>query len=230
MTDNACPHPEPSQLAGVYLLTPNCEFGAFDEVLSVVEQALHAGVRVVQYRDKAAGTTQRIDRAGRIVALAHAAGALLIVNDSVEVALSIAADGVHLGRDDGDVLVARNRLPGRLVGVSCYNDLANAHRAIAAGADAIAFGSMFASVTKPAAVHAPLALLTEARSAWPRQRVIAIGGINRDNIATVAEAGAHAAAVLDAVFSAERPAQAARELVEQFDKGRRRNEEQRTTV
>ena len=209
-----------ARLAGVYLVTPDTDSRGFDVVLEVVEQAVHAGVGVVQYRDKRASIDQRLDRASRLVALTHAAGALLIVNDNVEVAIDSGADGVHLGRDDGDLPAARHRLETGLLGVSCYNELASAHRAVAAGADAIAFGSMFASVTKPAAVRAPLTLLTTARAMWPQQRIVAIGGINADNIAAVAQAGAHAAAVLDAVFGAQTPAQAARELVRRFNEGR----------
>jgi thiamine-phosphate pyrophosphorylase len=212
--------PEAKQLAGIYLLTPDSGSRAFDTVLNVVQHSLDAGVRAVQYRDKTAPAAQRFDRASRLLAMTRAAGALLIVNDDVEIAVRSGADGVHLGRDDGDLADARRRLPQRLLGVSCYNNLDRARAAIASGADAIAFGSMYPSVTKPAAVRASLSLLSDARSAWPQQRIIAIGGINVENVATVAAAGADAAAVLDAVFGAENPAPAARELVRRFDQGR----------
>lgn len=221
---------ESTLLAGVYLLTPDTDARGFGAVLDVVEQALNSGVLVVQYRDKTVDMQQRLHRASQLVALTHAARALLIVNDNIEVAVDSGADGVHLGRDDGDVAQARGRLGDRLLGVSCYDDLANARKAVAGGADALAFGSMFASVTKPAAVRAPLTLLTEARATWPQQRIVAIGGITTDNITRVAQAGAHAAAILDAVFGAANPAHAARELVRRFDEGRCRYEEQRTTV
>ncbi len=211
---------EATCLAGIYLLTPDSR--GFETVLAVVEQSLDAGVRAVQYRDKTADEAQRIDRVCQLVALTHAADALLIVNDSIEIAMSAGADGVHLGRDDGAVADARRRLPHQLIGVSCYNQLDRARAAIAAGADAIAFGSMYPSATKPAALRAPVSLLSEARAAWPQQRIIAIGGINAENVATVAAAGAHAAAVLDAIFGAENPAHAARELVRRFDQGRGR--------
>ena len=221
---------EPARLAGVYLLTPDSDARGFDAVLAVVEQALDAGVRAVQYRDKTADAAQRLDRASRLRDVTRAAGAVLIVNDSIEAAISSGADGVHLGRDDGDVADARHRLPHRLIGVSCYNQFDRTRAAIAAGADAVAFGSMFESATKPAAVRAPLVLLSDARAAWPQRRIIAIGGINAENIATVAAAGAHAAAVLGAVFGADRPAQAVRELIQRFEQGRIQHDEQRTTV
>ncbi|HZA96811.1 MAG TPA: thiamine phosphate synthase [Burkholderiaceae bacterium] len=214
--------PRSLQLDGIYLLTPDVGVGAFEAVLNVVHQSLEAGVRAIQYRDKTADMTQRLERACQLVALTRAAGALLIVNDSVEIASSSGADGVHLGRDDGDLADVRRRLPHQLLGVSCYNELSRARAAVAAGADALAFGSVYPSLTKPNAVRAPLSLLSEARAAWPQQRIIAIGGINADNVETVAAAGADAAAVLDAIFGAANPTTAARELVRRFNEGRSR--------
>ena len=211
-----------TRLAGIYLLTPDVGSRSLETVLTIVQQALDAGVRAIQYRDKTADAEQRLDRGSRLVAITRAAGALLIVNDDVEIAASSGADGVHLGRDDGDLADARRRLPHQLIGVSCYNEFDRARAAIAGGADAIAFGSIYPSVTKPGAVRASLSLLSNARAAWPQQRIIAIGGINAENVATVAAAGADAAAVLDAIFSAESPASAARELVRRFDEGRSR--------
>jgi thiamine-phosphate pyrophosphorylase len=221
---------EATRLAGIYLLTPDSAARGFDSVLAVVEQSLDAGVRVVQYRDKTADDAQRLDRACRLAALTRAAGALLIVNDSIDVVMRSGANGVHLGRDDGNVAHARRRLPDQLLSVSCYNQLDRARAAIAAGADAVAFGSIFESVTKPAAVRAPLALVSEARATWPQRRIIAIGGIDADNVARVAAAGAHAAAVLDAIFGAANPAQAVHELIRRFDQGKIQHDEQRTTI
>lgn len=209
-----------AQFQGVYLLTPDVASSGFDRVVEVIEQALNVGVRIVQYRDKSAADDERMTRAGRLLELTRAANALLIVNDSVAVAVRSGADGVHLGRDDGDVAAARAQLSDQLLGVSCYNDFGAARAAIGSGADAVAFGSIFASVTKPSAVRAPLALLTAARARWPEKRIVAIGGINAGNIASVAAAGAHAAAVLDAVFGADNPAHAASELVRRFEEGR----------
>lgn len=222
--------PDRTRLAGVYLLTPDAGDTDFVRVLDVVAQALDAGVRVVQYREKTAQITVQFERTHRLVELTRSAGALLIVNDSVELAADSHADGVHLGREDGDIAAARTILNGRLIGVSCYNDLERAQRAVTDGADAVAFGSMFLSTTKPEAIRAPLSLLTRARALWPQQRVIAIGGINASNIGVVAEAGAHAAAVLDSVFGASNPADAARELVRRFEEGRQKHDEQRRSV
>ena len=219
-----------ARIAGVYLLTPDADGRAFDRVLGVVDQALAAGVRVVQYRNKRADAREREQQARALVRLVQSAGALAIVNDRVELALAVGADGVHLGRDDGDVRAARALMPDGLLGVSCYDDLARAGHAVTDGADAIAFGSMFPSSTKPQAVHAPLELLADARSRWPTRRVIAIGGIDGGNIHEVAEAGAHAAALISAVFDADDPGRAAAALVHLFNEGQQRHESQRAAV
>jgi thiamine-phosphate pyrophosphorylase len=220
---------DPSRLTGVYLLTPDADRAGFERVLSITRQALDAGVRAVQYRNKSASGMRRIDEAGRLVALAHAFDAVAIVNDEVEVALAVGADGVHLGKDDGDLASARAQLAAGLLGASCYNDPALADRAAVAGADVLAFGSVLASATKPGAVRAPLQLLTQARARWPGLRVVAIGGIAVGNIASVAAAGAHAAALISAVYDAPNPYRAASELIEEFKQGQM-NESQRATV
>ena len=221
---------DPRRLGGVYLLTPDADDAGFARVLRIVEQALQAGVRAVQYREKKAAITVQFERAERLRELTRRGGALLIINDSVEIAIHCRADGVHLGRADGGICEAKQRLVNSLVSVSCYNELAIAQSAVAAAADAIAFGSIYASATKPDAVNAPLALITKARMTWPQSRVIGIGGINASNIGHVAAAGAHAAAVLDAVFTAHDPEGAAGQLVQRFEQGKRNYEDQRTTV
>ncbi|CFM09468.1 thiamine-phosphate pyrophosphorylase [Bordetella pertussis] len=96
---------------------------------------------------------------------------------------------------------------GLLLGVSCYNDLRRADALLAAGADYVAFGTVFASPTKPEAVHAPLQTLTEARARVlacpaPRPAVVAIGGITPANVSQVAQAGADSAAVISGLFEA----------------------------
>jgi thiamine-phosphate pyrophosphorylase len=137
--------------------------------------------------------------------ICRAAGAKLIINDDVWLAVEIGADGAHLGRDDapgGSLAAARDALgPKRILGVSCYNEIALAEEAAAAGADYVAFGSMFPSRTKPGAVHAPLDLLGEAkrRVGLP---VAAIGGITLDNAQQVIAAGADMLAVVSDLFDA----------------------------
>ncbi|MGC1817794.1 MAG: thiamine phosphate synthase, partial [Casimicrobiaceae bacterium] len=122
-----------------------------------------------------------------------------IVNDDVGIAYDVGADGVHIGEDDGGIARARAMLgPDRLIGVSCYNEWERAQSAIDAGADYVAFGSFFASTTKPDARRADPSLL--ARAASLCVPVVAIGGITSANAATLIDAGATAVAVIGDVF------------------------------
>jgi thiamine-phosphate pyrophosphorylase len=218
------------RVQGVYLLTPDVAVADFDAMLVRLRAALTAGVALVQYRSKVAPPQERSRQARAVQSLAAQHGALFIVNDDVRLAQELDADGVHLGRDDGDIAEARAGLPHALIGVSCYDNLLRARRAVEAGADIVAFGSVFASTTKPAAVRAPLALLQQARQEFPAQRIVAIGGIGETNIRAVSAAGAHAAALIGAVFDAPDPAAAVKRLQYEFNLGTAQHEPQRTTV
>jgi thiamine-phosphate pyrophosphorylase len=205
--DPARVHRSVARVAGLYAITP--EDADTDRLARKVQAALAGGASLVQYRSKAADPAARRAQGRRLLALCRRAGAPLIINDDLELALDIGADGVHLGRDDGDVAAARARLgPDRLLGVSCYDSLERAVAAVAAGADHVAFGSAFASPTKPEAVRAPLSLFAQAR-AQLLVPVVAIGGITPENAHLVIEAGADAVAVITAVFDAQDVAAAA---------------------
>jgi thiamine-phosphate pyrophosphorylase len=194
-------------VAGLYAITP--EDADTDRLARNVQAALAGGASLVQYRSKSPDAAVRRTQAKRLLELCRHAGAPLIVNDDLELALAIGADGVHLGRDDGDVAAARARLGAdRMLGVSCYDRLELAIAAVAAGADHVAFGSAFASPTKPGAVRAPPALFTQARARL-RVPIVAIGGITPENARLVIEAGADAVAVITAVFDTEDVAAAA---------------------
>jgi len=184
---------------GLYALTPDEPDTAV--LAAKVRAAIAGGATAVQYRNKQAPARLRQEQALTLAVLCRGAGVPLLVNDDVELALAVAAAGVHLGRDDGDLAAARRRLgPGRLLGASCYDRIERAERAVAAGADHVAFGSMFASPTKPAAVRAPLALLGAARRFGVP--VVAIGGITLENAPLAIAAGADAIAVITALFDA----------------------------
>ena len=193
---------------GLYVITPD----EFDTVclLEMSTRVLAGCPVLLQYRNKSACPTLRREQALRLLALCRLAGTPLIINDDLELAVEIAADGVHLGRDDGDVAFARRALdalgPGRIVGVSCYGEWERATAGAAAGADYVAFGAMFASITKPEALRAPLDLLARARRELkPDVAVVAIGGITLDNAGRLFEAGADLVAVLSDVFGADDP-------------------------
>lgn len=197
-------------LRGLYAVTPDDEDSA--RLASRVQAALEGGTRVVQYRNKTADLALRRYQASALLALCHAHGAALIVNDDVALALEIDAHGVHLGGEDGSIAAARARLgPHKLLGASCYRSLVNAARAIAEGADHIAFGSFFVSTVKPGAVRSTPAILTEAKRKFGVP-VVAIGGITHENAPLLIDAGADSVAVITALFGAPDIARAAREF------------------
>lgn len=193
-------------LRGLYAITP--------PDLSRVEAALASGALcALQYRAKDADAQRRLLEARRLAQLCRAYGVPLIVNDDLALALAVDAAGVHLGRDDGDIAAARARLPGRLLGASCYDQPGLARGAAAAGADYVAFGSVFDSPTKPAAVRAPLELFA-LELGVPK---VAIGGITLDNAPRALAAGADALAVISDLFDAPDIAARARQYGRLFD-------------
>lgn len=202
------------RLHGLYAITP--ESGDLERLLRLVGAAIDGGARLVQYRAKRLPPEERLRQALSLSALCRERDIPFIVNDDVGLAAAVRADGVHLGRDDGDPREARLRLPHAILGVSCYDDPARAAAAAEAGADYAAIGSVFASSTKPRAVRPALATLAEARrlSSLP---VAAIGGITPGNAAQAVAAGADMLAVLSALFEAPDVAATARALSLPFD-------------
>ena len=189
---------------GLYLVTPDIRDSG--RLLTVLEQALRGRPAVVQYRNKLVSDVVQREQALAIAALCRANGALFIVNDKVELALEVGADGVHVGGEDGDLAEIRARLGDKLIlGVSCYDEWARAEAAVAAGADYVAFGAMFASSVKPDAPRAPLELVQRAKAELDVP-VVGIGGITLDNAPQLVEAGVDLVAVISDVFSAEEPA------------------------
>ncbi|MFO1362803.1 MAG: thiamine phosphate synthase [Burkholderiales bacterium] len=201
---------------GLYALTPDLDDAGL--LAARVAAALRGGATAVQYRNKAAPAAVRRRQAEALVGLCRAAAVPLIVNDDVELACAVGADGAHLGAGDGDLAAARARLgPGRILGASCYNRLDLAQAAVAAGADYVAFGAAFASATKPGAVRAPLELYRTARRALAA-RIVAIGGITVANAPALVTAGVDALAVITALFDADDVARRAREFQSLFSR------------
>lgn len=183
-------------MRGLYAITPDIADTAV--LATKVEQALKAGVAMLQYRNKIISKDKRLLQARELAPLARGYGVPFIINDDVEIALAVGANGVHLGKDDGDLAAARAKLPGRILGASCYRDLDQARAAVRAGASYVAFGSVFPSPTKPDAVRAPLSLF-RSELGVPR---CAIGGITRKNAPELIAAGADLLAVISDVFDA----------------------------
>ncbi len=167
---------------------------------------------MVQYRDKGSDHDRRRNEAAELRAVCRLHRAPLIVNDDVELAASIDADGVHLGRDDTAVSDARHELgTDAIVGVSCYNDLTLAIQAQAAGATYVAFGRFHQSRTKPGTARATPELLRAAQTML-EVPIVAIGGITPRNGGHLIACGASMLAVVHSVFGEKDVEQAARRL------------------
>lgn len=197
-------------ISGLYAITPDCNDTA--DLLRRVRLALSGGTRILQYRNKPADAGLRLTQARALRKLTLEFGVTFIVNDDAQLAAEVAADGVHLGAEDGSLEAARAVLgKNRIIGISCYNRISLAHEAANAGADYVAFGAFFPSGIKPAAVRADVALLQQARAELSLP-LVAIGGINAQNGAGLVQAGADALAVISALFDAADIPSAAREL------------------
>jgi thiamine-phosphate pyrophosphorylase len=204
------------RLAGLYAITP--ESTDSDALIGKARAALEyshlGGWAALQYRSKAASAAQRAAEARALRELCRTRGVPFIVNDDLELALASDADGLHLGRDDCNLARARARLGAKLLGASCYDSLQLARAAVAAGADYVAFGSVFPSTTKREAVPAPLALFVAARPLGVP--LVAIGGITLDNAGAAVRAGADCIAVISDLFDAPDIASRARAFAHLF--------------
>ncbi len=178
----------------------------------VVEAALRGGVTVVQYREKSAGTRKMIEEARELRQLCRAAGVPFIVNDRIDVALAVDADGVHVGQDDMPAPLARRLIgKGRILGVSAGSP-EEARKAEADGADYIGASPIFATPTK---ADAPAPMGVEGLRQLARVvsiPVVAIGGINAGNAQSMILAGAAGVAVISAIVAAENVEAAAKAI------------------
>lgn len=187
------------QQSSLYLVT-----APSSRLLETVEAALQGGLTLVQYRDKEADDATRLRNAEKLKRLCHQYNALFIVNDRVDLALAVDADGVHLGQQDAPIAFARQLLGSqRLIGRSTHNpdDL---RRAIQEGADYVGVGPVYETPTKAGRAAAGLEYVrhaaTHASIPW-----FAIGGIDTENLHEVLTAGAERVAVVRAIMTAEQP-------------------------
>lgn len=197
------------RLQGLYVITDP----TLRDPLEAVPLALQGGARIIQLRDKHAPTRQLVQVGQALRAMTRSYDALLIVNDRLDVALAIDADGVHLGQDDLPVPLAR-RIAGTrlLIGVSAET-VEEALQAEQEGADYLGVGPMFPTATKPDAGTPVGPERLRAIKQAVRIPVFGIGGITSQNAPAVLEAGADGICVISAVFASESPAEATRQLV-----------------
>jgi thiamine-phosphate pyrophosphorylase len=184
------------KISGVYAITPDepVNFTLVEKVIIKYE------INIIQYRRKTTDEKVKYTEAKKLQQLCTLHNTLFIINDDINLTEKIGADGVHLGKSDGSVVNARERLGEKaIIGASCYNDIGLAIRAEQCGASYVAFGSLFSSNTKPNAQHCSLDVITKARQLLSIP-IVGIGGIDFKNSNKVFDAGCNAAAMLSYLF------------------------------
>jgi thiamine-phosphate pyrophosphorylase len=203
---------------GTYLVTDE-RLSAGQSTIDVVTAALAGGVDIVQLREKHATARERYETGRELRPLTREAGVPLIVNDRVDLALAIDADGVHLGDDDLPVAVAREQLgPDAVVGRS-VSTVAAARDAEAAGADYLGVGAVYGTTSKETDSEIGLDRVRTVANAVAIP-VVGIGGITPANATAVVDAGADGIAVISAITGADDPEAATQALAEAVAQGR----------
>lgn len=191
---------------GLYAITQT-ENKSAEQIINDVSAAIRGGAKAVQYRDKKPTDALAIAEALAAICRCHAIP--LIINDDIDLVLKVKADGVHLGKDDGDIGIARQQLGGKaIIGVSCYDSIERAKVVQAQGASYVAFGRFFPSHSKPLAMPAKVETLMKAKQVISIP-IVAIGGILPENGSQLLAAGADVLAVIGGIFDGE-PEQSAR--------------------
>lgn len=202
---------ETFNIVGLYAITP--DLSDTQLLQKMVEASILGGARVVQYRNKIATSEQRLEQASALLRICRQHGVPLIINDHVELCLSLDADGLHIGGDDGDIAAIKAQIgKNKILGVSCYGDFSRAKTAQTQGADYVAFGACFPSNTKPNAPRADLSLFIQAKQL--NIPSVAIGGITLENAQSVVSAGASAIAVIGQLFNQKRFNQDTQEIAQ----------------
>ncbi len=200
----------PSQ--GLYAIT-QVHNKSPETIHSEVKAALTGGAAVIQYRDKSPVNAEIL--AQKLVKLCHQFNVPFIVNDDIDLAIKVSADGVHLGKNDSSVHRARKLLGNKaIIGISCYDDLQKALQMQKAGVNYVAFGRFFPSNSKPLASPAQISTLQQAKTRLSIP-VVAIGGILPENGGQLLTAGADVLAVIGGVFDKD-PLTAARSFQRLF--------------
>ena len=200
-------------LRGLYAITQT-KNKTTDIIINEVIAAIKGGAVVVQFRDKE--PLDAIYLADQLVKVCHEYKVPLLINDDIELAIKVGADGVHIGREDGAISEARDRLGAdAIIGVSCYNFVEQALNAQEQGATYVAFGRFFPSSSKPLAAPAELDTLRKAKFLLDIP-IVAIGGILPENGGPLLTAGADLLAVIGGLFETQ-PEQSARAYQALFD-------------
>lgn len=195
-------------MRGLYLVTPNWD--DTEKLIAATDAALGAGAALVQYRHKEAGPDLRKEQAAALLALCRRHGRPLVINDHLDLCQAIDADGVHLGHTDDGVQEARALLgKDKIVGASCYGELALARAAVEAGASYVAFGGFYPSPVKKYTFVTPPELLDQARAEF-NVPIVVIGGMTPSNAAPLVARGIDLVAAITSVYGSRDPGAAAR--------------------
>lgn len=197
-----------NSMRGLYLVTPNWTDTA--KMVECTAAALEAGAALVQYRNKDADAALREEQGAALLALCRRHRRPLIINDHVALCLALDADGVHVGGTDVSVSEARAAVgPDRIVGASCYGDMALARAAERDGASYAAFGGFYPSTVKRYSFVTEPAILDQARAELAIPLVV-IGGMTAENAAPLVARGAHMVAAITSIYGSGDPTAAVR--------------------
>jgi len=204
-----------SQNFGVYLVT-DAGLSEGRSTVEIVEAAIDGGVDAVQLREKGASARERYELGLELRESTRAAGVPLIVNDRIDIAAAVDADGVHLGDDDLPVPLARERLGEDAIVGRSVSTPAAAREAVAAGADYLGVGAVYGTTSKETTPEQSNVGLDRIRAVREAVDVpfVGIGGVTPDNAAAVVRAGADGTAVISAITGADDPEAATRRLAE----------------
>ena len=185
------------RIQGLYGITPNNNLN-----IALIERVItEHQVNILQYRHKTNDDQLKLNEAQQLLDLCLTHNTLFIVNDDINLCEKVGADGVHLGQNDTPINTAREQLGEKaIIGVSCYNQLQLALDAEEMGANYVAFGTLFNSITKPTASHCPLSVIKSAKEKI-KLPIVGIGGITFENKKLAFAAGCDAVAMLNGLFS-----------------------------
>ena len=185
------------RIQGLYGITPNNNLN-----IALIERIFNEHkVNILQYRHKTNNDKLKLEEAKQLLELCLQHNTLFIVNDDINLCEKVGADGVHLGQNDTSINTAREQLGEKaIIGVSCYNQLQLAVEAEEMGANYVAFGALFSSITKPTASGCPLSIIKTAKEKI-KLPIVGIGGITFENQRLAFQAGCDAVAMLNGLFS-----------------------------
>lgn len=183
--------------------------------LEMAREIIRGGAKIIQLRDKVTIKRDLLPIAQKLKTLCIESGVIFIVNDALDIALAVEADGLHIGQEDIPMRIARKLVPiDMLIGCSVFN-VEQAQQAVADGADYVGVGAIFPTPSKDTVILGPDELRNIKRAI--NVPVVAIGGITKSNIAEVKATGADSVAVISAILGAESPEKATRELINTFE-------------